>query len=149
MVERSHLSYQLYQRKRKSINNWRKFHKIFFGIKFTHYAYGQYVQKKKITGIYFNSNYRAEMKVVLIITDYCLLQFDSLKFFLGVQDGNLHGGHYLTLIFFNVIPQIFQRNCKDFYKKVFLLNISGCIKFSFTPIIFKRKIFLAKNSHQL
>ena len=88
MVERSHLSYQLYQRKRKSINNWRKFHKIFFGIKFTHYAYGQYVQKKKITGIYFNSNYRAEMKVVLIITDYCLLQFDSLKFFLRVC---LHG----------------------------------------------------------
>ena len=53
-------------------------------------------KKKKKTPIYFNTNYCTEMKLVPTIMDYCLLQFDSLKFFLGVR---LHGGLYLTLIF--------------------------------------------------
>ena len=34
--------------------------------------------------------------LILIIMDYCLLQFDALEFFLGVR---LHRGLYLTLIF--------------------------------------------------
>ena len=35
-------------------------------------------QIKKL--IYFNTNYRTERKLVPIIMDYCLLQFDALKF---------------------------------------------------------------------
>ena len=40
--------------------------------------------KKNDIYIYFITNYRREMKLVLIIMDYCLLQFDILKIFLGV-----------------------------------------------------------------
>ena len=53
-------------------------------------------KKKRNTSIYFNANYRTEMKLVPVIMGYCLLQFDTLKFFLGVH---LHGGLNLTLIF--------------------------------------------------
>ena len=44
-----------------------------------------YVQqvKKKNTHIYFNANYPREMKLVPIIMDYFLLQYDALKFFVG------------------------------------------------------------------
>ena len=35
----------------------------------------------KNTPIYFSTNYHTEMKLVPIIMDYGLLQFDSLKFF--------------------------------------------------------------------
>ena len=69
-------------------------------------------KKKKNTEtppIYFNTNYRTEMKLVLIIMDYCLLQIDALKIFFGVR---LHGGSLPNFIFFNVNPQIFQRNRK-------------------------------------
>ena len=66
-------------------------------------------KKKRITLIYFNTNYRAEMKLVPIIMDYCLLQFDALKFFLEVL---LHGGFLSNFNFFNANPQIFQRNRK-------------------------------------
>ena len=45
-------------------------------------------KKKRNTPIYFNTNYRTEMKLVPIIMDYRLLQFDVLNFFLGVP---LHG----------------------------------------------------------
>ena len=38
-------------------------------------------KEKTKTPIYFNANYRREMKLVPIIMDYCLLQFDALKFF--------------------------------------------------------------------
>ena len=38
-------------------------------------------RKKKNTPIYFKTNYRTEMKQIPIIMDYCLLQFDALKFF--------------------------------------------------------------------
>ena len=63
--------------------------------------------KKKIEALFFNTNYHEEMKLVLIIVDYGLLQFDALKFFLGVR---LHGrgSLYLTLILFNVNLQILQ-----------------------------------------
>ena len=59
--------------------------------------------KKKKT-IYFYSNNRTEMKLVPIITDYCLLQFDALKFFLGVR---LHKGSQSNFNTFNLNPQIF------------------------------------------
>ena len=64
------------------------------------------VGKKKgggSTPINFNINYRREMKLISIDVNYCLLEFDALKFFLG---GRLHGGLNLTLIFLNVNPQI-------------------------------------------
>ena len=36
-------------------------------------------KKNRNTLIYFSTNYRTEMKLVPIIMDYCLLQFDALK----------------------------------------------------------------------
>ena len=64
-------------------------------------AVGQ--KKKRNTPIYFNTNYRTEMKLVLIIVDYCQLQSDALKFFLGVR---LYGGGgaLSNFRFFNVTP---------------------------------------------
>ena len=53
-------------------------------------------QKKTRYPIYFNANYRTEMKLVSIIMDYCLLQFDALYFFLGVH---LHRGSLPNFIF--------------------------------------------------
>ena len=44
-------------------------------------------KKKRNIPIYFSANYRREMKLVPIIKDYYLLQFDALKFFLW---GRLH-----------------------------------------------------------
>ena len=41
--------------------------------------------KKKKTLIYFNANCHTEMKLVPINMDYNLLQFDALKFVLGVR----------------------------------------------------------------
>ena len=49
------------------------------------------------------------MKMVLIVTDYCLLQYDTLKFFLGAR---LHGGSLPNFQFFNVNHPICQRNRK-------------------------------------
>ena len=63
------------------------------------------------------------MKVVQIFMDYCLLQFDVLKFFLGVR---LYRGSMPNLNFFHVNPQIFQRN-----RKVHLLN---CLETNFHNI---------------
>ena len=37
-------------------------------------------QKKKKTFIYFNTNYCTEMKLIPIIMNYSLLQFDALNF---------------------------------------------------------------------
>ena len=41
-------------------------------------------KKKRNTPNYFNTNYRTEMKLVPIIMDNSLFQFDALKFFLRV-----------------------------------------------------------------
>ena len=41
----------------------------------------QYIINMYNTPIYFNTNYRTEMKLVPIIMDYCLLQLDALIFF--------------------------------------------------------------------
>ena len=54
--------------------------------------------KRRNTPIYFNTNYRTEMKLVPMIMDYYLLQFDALKFFLGVR---LHGGSLPNFDFSN------------------------------------------------
>ena len=51
--------------------------------------YSRSKKQKQKPSVYFNINYRTEVKLVPIIMDYCLLQFDALKFFLGVR---LHGG---------------------------------------------------------
>ena len=67
--------------------------------------------------IYFHTNYRAEMKLVPIIKDYCPLQFDALKFFLGVR---LHGGSQPSFNFFYVNPQIFKQNLK--------VHLSNCLE---------------------
>ena len=70
------------------------------------YMYSRSKKKKsRNTPIYFNTNCRTEMKLVSIIMDYCLLQFDTLKFFLGIR---LQGGGVSAYNFnsFNVKSQI-------------------------------------------
>ena len=63
------------------------------------------------------------MKLVPFIMDYCLLQFDALKFFLGVH---LRGGSLPNFNFFNVNPQLFQRNRK--------VHLSNCLETNFHNI---------------
>ena len=81
-----------------------------------------YIRSKKNenTFTYFVQNYRTKMKLVPIIIDYCLLQFDALKFFFGIR---LHGGSLFNFNSFNVNPQIFQRNCK--------VHLSNCVETNF------------------
>ena len=79
--------------------------------------------KKRNTPIYFNTNNGTEMKLVPIIMDYCVLQFDALKFFLGVR---LHGGFQPNFNFFNVNRQIFQRNRK--------VHLTNCLETNFHNI---------------
>ena len=62
-------------------------------------------KKKSLYLIYFNTNYRTEMKLVSIIMDYYLLQFDALKFFIGIR---LHEGSVPNFNFVNVNPRIYQ-----------------------------------------
>ena len=59
--------------------------------------------KKKDTPINSITNYRSEVKLIPINMDYCLLQFDDLKFFSGVR---LHKGSPPNFNFFNINPQI-------------------------------------------
>ena len=66
-------------------------------------------KKNQNTPINCNTNYLTEMKLIPINVDYCLLKFDALNFFLGVR---LHEGSLPNFTFFNVNPQIFQRNRK-------------------------------------
>ena len=91
--------------------------------------YSRSNNNNKKTPIYFNTNYCTEMKLVLIIMDYCLLQFDALKFFLGVR---LHGRPQPNFNFFNVNPQIFN----EMVKNVLILS---------TSVMLKRKNFLVEN----
>ena len=46
-------------------------------------------KKERNSRIYFNTNYRTEMKLVPVIMDHCLLQFEALKFFLERLHGQL------------------------------------------------------------
>ena len=77
-------------------------------------------KERRNTPIYFNTTYRTEMKLVPNFMDYCLLQFDALKFFLRVR---LHGGSQPNFNFFNVDPQFFQRNRK--------VHLSICLETNF------------------
>ena len=63
--------------------------------------------KKRNIPINFNTNYCSEKKLVPIIMDYFLLQFDTLNFFLGVM-----GVPLPNIKFFHVNTQIFHRNRK-------------------------------------
>ena len=62
-------------------------------------------KRKRNSLIYFNTKYRTETKLVQIIMDYYLLQFDGFKFFLGLR---LHGKSQLNFNFFNVNYKVFQ-----------------------------------------
>ena len=79
--------------------------------------------RSKKSPIYFKTNYRTEIKLVQNSMDYCLLQFDALKFFLGVH---LHGGSLSNFHFFNRNLQNFQRN-----RKIYLSN---CLEINFHNI---------------
>ena len=41
---------------------------------------GQNKQKKRNIPINFDTNYRRDMKLIPVNMDYCVLQFDALKF---------------------------------------------------------------------
>ena len=71
----------------------------------------------------FQYKLRTEMKLGPIIMDYCLLQFDALKISLGMP---LHRGSQTNFNFFNVKPQIFQRNRK--------VHLSNCLESNFHNI---------------
>ena len=84
-------------------NYWTDFHQIW--LYFIAAKDVQSVKKKKLnTPINSNTNYRREMKLVLINMDYSLLQFEALKFFLGVC---LRRGSQPNFNFFNINSQIF------------------------------------------
>ena len=92
-------------------------------------------QKKDI---YFNTNYCTEIKLVPIIMDYCLLQFHALKFFLGVR---LRGRSQSNFNFFNVNPQIFQRNRK--------FHLTNCLETNFWDIsIISLRVIRRRNYSQ-
>ena len=76
--------------------------------------------KKKKKTINSDTNNGREMKLVSINKDFCLLQLDALKFFLGVR---LHGGSQPNFNFFNVNPQIFHRNRK--------VHLTNCLETNF------------------
>ena len=59
------------------------------------------LKKKRSTPIYFNTNYHTEIKLIPIIMDHCLLQFDVLKFFLGFC---LHGKALSNFNFYFLLP---------------------------------------------
>ena len=80
-------------------------------------------KKKRNTPIYFNTNYHIQIKLVPNIMDWCLLQFDALKFFFGLR---LHGWSLPNFNFFNVNPGIFQRNRK--------VHLSNCLETHFHDI---------------
>ena len=67
----------------------------------------RYIYRLRNVPNYFHINYRTEMKLVPIIMDLCLLQFDALNSLLGMC---LHGGSLLNFNFFNVNSQNFLRN---------------------------------------
>ena len=62
---------------------------LFSLLHFQNCTVGQKKKEKRNTRIYFNTNYHTEMKLAPIIMDYCLLQFDALKFFFVLH---VHGG---------------------------------------------------------
>ena len=77
-------------------------------------------KKERNSPNYFNINFRTEIKLVPIIMDYCLLQFDALEIFLEVR---LHGESLPNYNFFKVNPLIFQGNHKAHLIKCLELNL--------------------------
>ena len=77
--------------------------------------------KKK--SIYFNTNYRTEMKLVRIVMHY-LLQIDAIIFFLRIRLRG--GGSQIDFTFFNVNPNIFQRKHKA--------HLTNCLETRFQNI---------------
>ena len=71
------------------------------------------------TPINSNTNYHREMKHGPINMDYCLLQFDALKFFLGVL---LHRGSLPNFNFLNVNFQI-ENNIVKFTTQIAWIKI--------------------------
>ena len=65
------------------------------------YIVGRKKKKKRIYLFQYKLSYN-EVKLVPVIIDYRLLQFDTSKFFSGVH---LHGGCLPNFNFFNVNPQ--------------------------------------------
>ena len=85
------------------------------------YTYIESVKKKWNTLSNSNTNYRREMKLVPISVDYCLLQFHTLKFYLGVH---LHRGLALTSInFFSAIPPNFDNEIVKFTTHITWIEI--------------------------
>ena len=72
-----------------------------------------------------------EMKLVPFIMDYCLLWFEALKFLLRVR---LHGRSQPKFYFFNVSPQIFQRNHKVHLSNSLETNFYNISSISFRVI---------------
>ena len=60
------------------------------------------------TPVFLNTNFPTEMKLVQIIMDYFLLESDALKSFSEVRIYG--GGSQPNFNFFNINPQIFERN---------------------------------------
>ena len=60
-------------------------------------------EEKGTPPINSNTNYLGEIKLIPTIMDNCLLQFDNIKFDLGVR---LHGGSLPNFNFFSVNTQI-------------------------------------------
>ena len=87
------------------------------------------------------------MKLVPIIMGYWVLQFDAFKFFFEVR---LHGaGSLPNHNFFNVYPQIFERNHKVHFSNCLETNFSifFTLIWELLDVGFKRENFLLKNSH--
>ena len=80
-------------------------------------------KRKRNAPIYFNTNYRTEVKLVPIIVDYCPLQFDALNFFLI---DHLHEESQPNFSCFNVNLQICQRKCK--------VHLTNCLETKFHDI---------------
>ena len=66
---------------------------------------------------------KKKSKLTPVIINFCLVEFDTLKFFFGVC---LHGGSLPNFNFFNVNPPIFLRNCK--------VRLTNCLETNFHNI---------------
>ena len=66
--------------------------------------YNQSKKKRNILN-FSNTNYHKEIKLIPINVDYCLLQFDAVKFFLGVLYVCVCGGGFLLETYFSIAEQ--------------------------------------------
>ena len=110
------------------------YHAIFSKIKQKYNISHLYSRGKKWnTPTNSNTNCRREMKLVPINMDYCLLQFDALKFFPGVR---LRRQSVPNFNFFNINRQISQLNRKAPYSNCLDTNFhhfSSTARFNTQP----------------